>query len=499
MTALSCASTRTAAVWGFPILLGILASITVVRLVGLGISSVDLNFDEAQYWDWSRELAWGYFSKPPLIAWIVAAARHVCGEGEACIRAPAPVLYLGTSVIVYALARQLYDAQVAFFAALSVALAAGVAFSARIISTDVPLLFFWALALLAYCKLLAGDRVWAIVLGIALGVGLLAKYAMIYFLIGMALAAWLDADARRILRRPELWAALAGAALIVMPNAIWNVENGFVSITHITDSVEERGVGLNPLFAVEFIAAQFAVLGPVVFVVLMGAICRVASADMNRADRLMLAFAIAPLALMTATAFITRVNPNWAAPAFVSAIVVVSSVLVRREAWEWLALSLAIGVIAQAVLLVGDARAYRLHLPWLANGDVYDRTLGWHELGDAAVRLARSVGARTIVAERRPEIAALAYYGRDREAGVAAWPRGPRPVDHFDFSRPLNETTPQPLLLLTWCASDLSADFASVEPLGVLNVKTGPTTTRGYLVFKLDGRRGPIQSVGRCR
>jgi hypothetical protein len=96
-------------------------------------------------------------------------------------------------------------------------------------------------------------------------------------------------------------------------------------------------------------------------------------------------------------------------------------------------------------------------------------------------------------------LAALAYYGRDQGVGVAAWPRGPRPVDHFDLSRALSETTPQPLLLLTWCASDLSADFASVEPLGVITAKTAPTTARGYLVFKLDGRRGPIQSVGRCR
>ena len=50
-------------------------------------------------------------------------------------------------------------------------------FSARIISTDVPLLFFWALALLAYVKLLAGaDTRWGIVLGAAFGFGLMAKY-----------------------------------------------------------------------------------------------------------------------------------------------------------------------------------------------------------------------------------------------------------------------------------------------------------------------------------
>src|SRR5438132_7559622 len=102
--------------FGFAALL--LAGLTVIRLIGLKLSIVDLFFDEAQYWAWSRELAFGYFSKPPLLAWIIAAAERICGSSEACIRAPAPILYFGTSLLVYALARQLYDAQVAFFAAL---------------------------------------------------------------------------------------------------------------------------------------------------------------------------------------------------------------------------------------------------------------------------------------------------------------------------------------------------------------------------------------------
>src|SRR3954452_18686267 len=163
----------------FALAVAILAILTLVRLVGLSFSSVDLFFDEAQYWAWSREPAFGYFSKPPLLAWTIALAERVCGSSEACIRAPAPILYFGTSLLVYAIARQLYDVRTAFWAALSLALATGCVFSARIISTDVPLLLFWALALLAYVKLVdGGDQRWAIVLGVALGLGLLAKYAM---------------------------------------------------------------------------------------------------------------------------------------------------------------------------------------------------------------------------------------------------------------------------------------------------------------------------------
>src|ERR1700680_4162877 len=68
----------------------IVAGLTLVRLIGLAPSVVDLFPDEAQYWAWSRDLAWGYFSKQPLLAWTIAAADHVCGRAEAWLLAPAP-------------------------------------------------------------------------------------------------------------------------------------------------------------------------------------------------------------------------------------------------------------------------------------------------------------------------------------------------------------------------------------------------------------------------
>ncbi len=504
MATLSYGFSRMRAVPGPALVLTILVAITVVRLVGLRFSAVDLYWDEAQYWNWSRELAFGYFSKPPLLAWIIAAAEHVCGSGEACIRAPAPILYFGTSVTVYALARQLYDPIVAAFAALLTALSTGLVFSARIISTDVPLVFFWALALLAYVKMLAGHRPWAVVLGIALGFGFLAKYAMIYFIAGIALAAWLDSDARRLLRRSDFWLALAIAALIVAPNLIWNVNNGFVTLKHVGQNVQGEGFELNPLHALKFIVEQFAVFGPVCFAVLLIAIVRAASQDLDRADRLMLAFALPPLALVTAAGFVVAVHANWAAPAYISAFVLVAALLVRWRAWTWLAASLAIGVVAQAAVLVTDARAKTLHLPWLTKRDIYSPTLGWQALGTEARRLAHRVGARTIVADWRPEIAALLYYLRDEPEHVVGWPSGPVPAHHFDIARPISEAMPEPFLLITQCPSPsrlsrLSAYFVNVQPLGMFSVPTGPTSVRTYFGFKLEDRRGPIGPLGACR
>lgn len=502
MAALSESSPRSLVVPSFGLALGVLVVVTIVRLVGLKFSVVDLFFDESQYWAWSRELAFGYFSKPPLLAWVIALAEHVCGSSEACVRAPSPVLYFGISLVVYAIAWQLYDERVAFFAAISVALATGGAFSARIISTDVPLLFFWALALLAYVRLVTGGGArWAVLLGVALGLGMLAKYAMVYFLLGVALAALLDRDARRLVRAPALWLAFAIAAILIAPNILWNLDNGLATFRHTGDNIQGNGVKIEPLRALEFVASQFAVFGPILFTALLGAMARIASPAMSRADRLMLAFAIPPLALITVTGLVTHANANWAAPAFISGIVVAVAVLVRHEAWKWLAVSIALGVLVQAGLLVGDVMATRLHLPLLAKGDVYNRTLGWRSLGEQAGRLARQVGARTIVGEYRSNVASLLYYWRDQPEQVLAWPGERGPEDQFELTRALTDAAPQPILFVSHCASPtrLEAHFTKVESLGRFDAPTGPTSARTYFPFKLDGRRGAIGPLGACR
>src|SRR6202008_3287010 len=77
----------------FSVLLTGLAALLCVRLFALATNGTDLFFDEAQYWAWSQDPALGYFSKPPLIAWIIGAATTACGAEEACVRLPSPLLH----------------------------------------------------------------------------------------------------------------------------------------------------------------------------------------------------------------------------------------------------------------------------------------------------------------------------------------------------------------------------------------------------------------------
>ena len=108
--ALGLEAARAQSRWTLFLLVG-LGAILCLRLVALYWNTTDLFFDEAQYWAWGEEPAFGYYSKPPLIAWIIRAATEACGAGEACVRLPSPLLHTATALAVFLLGRGLYDAR----------------------------------------------------------------------------------------------------------------------------------------------------------------------------------------------------------------------------------------------------------------------------------------------------------------------------------------------------------------------------------------------------
>jgi len=543
-------------------------TLTIVRLVALRFSTVDLFFDESQYWSWSREPALGYFSKPPLLAWLIAAAEHLCGPSEACIRAPAPLMSLGISLLAYAIARALYDARTGFWAAMLAALGTGSVFSARIVSTDVPLVLFFALALFAYARLLQKpDWRWALLLGLAIGAGLLAKYAMIYVLPGLVLAAAFDKRARALLAAPELRLALASALIVVSPNILWNAAHGFLTFRHAGGNVIGEPIEPSVMRPLEFLAAQFAVFGPVVFGVAIALLGRVAFAfgraafsPLSRgeghriwarplalpacgersefarlsrkfrvrgrlresepmlepverpphpdplpasgereqtADRILLAFALPPLVVVTITASLVHAYANWAAAAFIPLALLAAAVLVRRNLSILLWASLALGLAVQIALIGADVFATTIRLPFLAKPNPYYRTLGWNAYGRTVGRLARKLGISTIASDTRAEVASLLYYWRDQAEQVLAWPT----VDDlpgFDLTRGLTAASPQPVLFVSQCQDTdrLEQFYAKVTPLGVF-VPDDPVP-RGFAAFTLEEPRGPIGPLAPC-
>ena len=107
--------------YGIGLMLGIVLLATSLRILVLSNQAYPLYGDEAQYWVWSRHLDWGYYSKPPLIAWLIRLGTLWLGNGEFGVRALSPFLHAGTAILLYLTGRRLYDSRVGFWTALAYA------------------------------------------------------------------------------------------------------------------------------------------------------------------------------------------------------------------------------------------------------------------------------------------------------------------------------------------------------------------------------------------
>ena len=449
-----------------------LAALLLVRLVALALNRTDLFFDEAQYWTWSLEPAFGYYSKPPLIAWLISLSTAVCGQAEFCIRLPAPILHTLTAVAVFALGQRLYDTRTGALSAFAFATLPGISLSAGIISTDVPLLTCWAVALYAFVALTQEqDAVWpAVLLGVALGLGLNAKYAMAFFV--PCAGIWLALTPARhdLLRDRRLWAALGLGVALIVPNLAWNALNSFATFSHTADNAKWSGA----LLVVAVRWSRHGLVDP---------------------DRLLLAFCLPVLGIITVQAFLSRAHANWAAPAYVSASVLVIATLVREVDQRWLRTSFWIHGAVLGVLLVAVAVAGHVRLPFA--GDPFARTLGWKAV--AEVTRARLGAARAearpfaaVITDERAMTAELLYYMRGEATPVLAWTGGLKPQDHYEMKRPFTTASPQPVLLvaLRHDRDKVLARFADVVALGDVDIPAGAGPPRRVSFFQLSGFKG---------
>ena len=453
------------------LLLAALGVLFIARLVTLSLSSTDLYMDEAQYWAWAQRLDWGYFTKPPLIAWLIAGTTAVCGDSILCIRLPAIILQLGTALVLFYAARSLYGAAAGIWTAILYATLPGISFASLIISTDGPLLFFWSLALAALFSLRErpGNGA-AVLLGIAIGLGVLTKYAMLFFVGCWLIAAFVCPTTRRALFSRQAMIALVLAFLIVLPNLWWNVVNGFETVAHTAEDANWTDFAANWRGVGEYLGAQFGIFGPLLFGALLVAFVRIGIGAFGPRERMLAAFSLPILVAITAQALIYKANANWGATAFPAGLILLCG-LVPRTRWRWvLPASLAAHLLAMAVIGVGFANAERLRLP---NGKApFWGMTGWTLMADEVRDELAKGGYRTLLTNERYLFAELAYELRDLAADglvIRAWKApGTAPAHQFAETAPLSAADPEPVLFVgrgPLSARDL-AHFSAVRDLG---------------------------------
>lgn len=311
----------------------LVAAVVIVRMgvTLMFVNGADLAGDEAYYWDWGRRPDWGYYSKPPMIGWMMGGIGWLTGNAEWGIRFGAMLLGTLTLILVHRIALVLFDARTAFLAALLVLLTLANAGLNLLLTIDAPLLLCWTLGLLLFwfaaqkptCNIRWGA------LALVIGIGTLSKQMMLAFPVLMLLFAAVSRQDRGLLRNARMWIAIVVGMAFIIPVLKWNQEHAWITLEHTKHHFDTQSLGIGKWLGrtLENVGLQALIYTPVTFVAMIVAM-RVAVRERKRLTRpvLFLLLACAPaLVLFALLALRQRINPNWPGAFFVPAFVLVAA------------------------------------------------------------------------------------------------------------------------------------------------------------------------------
>ena len=478
------------------IALAVIAALTALRIVVLFLSPLDLYPDEAQYWWWSQNPAFGYFSKPPMIAWIIWLTTAIFGDNEWAIRLGSPLLHGLTALFVFGIARRLIDdARTGLWSALAYLTTPGVSYSSGIISTDVPLLFFWAAALYGLVRALDDRRWrWVLLMGVAFGLGLEAKYAMFYFLLCAGVAAIVSPAVRRVVLSGRGLAVLVIGLMLLLPNVLWNAAHHFPTVAHTESNADWSHARYSIVGLAEFIGGQFGVFGPLLMVGLLIGLWRLGRGpDRDEGAAILAAFCVPPLVLIIVQSFISEANANWAATAYVAAtpLAVWALIGLWRSRLLWASFAFD-GLVLVVLALIWMSPSFANAI---GQGNAFKRMEGWEQLGNAVADRASQGRYPVIAAANRSIMAELLYYAAPRTALVRMWDKDRHDDDHFQMT--LRLTAPAHRTLIVLAPDEAAPVLRTFDSSTLVDTVTIPIGGRHLRVTQLyDARdyRGPQTS-----
>jgi hypothetical protein len=204
------------------------ATATIIVHVLTG-SRYGFHRDELATLDDARHLAWGYVAYPPMTPFFGRLSLIFFGTTVVGFRLFAAVAQAVAVVLTGLMAREMGGGRMAqlLAAAAAIPFCLGGGALMQYVSFDY---LFWVLTAYLVARLLASDDPrWWIAIGSAIGLGMMAKYSMIFFAAGLV-AAVLLTDARRYLKSKWLWCGVAASLIIFLPNLLWQVQHHFVSL-----------------------------------------------------------------------------------------------------------------------------------------------------------------------------------------------------------------------------------------------------------------------------
>lgn len=387
--------------------------LSIFRVYYITYGPLDLSPDEAHYWEWSRRLDLSYYSKGPMIAYMIAGGTALFGDTVFGVRIPAVVCSLLSSVVLYKLGKEMFDEKIGALSAIVFQLIPLYSVFGVIFTIDSPFTLLWIVSLYVFWKAVTACRIeseggtaqgvssscrpsqaalyWLSV-GITVGLGLLTKYTMAFFYV-CALLFLLSPGNRRILKTPAPYASFLASLIVFSPVIIWNISHNWVTLRHTAGQAHiADGLRISLASFIEFTGSQLGVLTPFIGVMIMIALWKIKKSEDQRGGFLFW-FSVPVVVFFLLKSLQGKVQANWAMTGYLTGIIAFSALFLsgwgrnRRS----LKVLVAVGIVVSIAVTAVAHYPYKFHVPMKL--DPSARLRGWKDLGKAADDLLQGVRA----------------------------------------------------------------------------------------------------------
>ena len=260
-----------------------------------------LHSDESYYWMYSENLDWGFFDHPPMAALFIHLG-HLLLPGEIGVRLF--LILLSTTTLALIL-NELDEQEDVFFLAVFV-------LSFPLVHThiagflaipDIPLLFFTVLFLITYRKFLNQQKLSnSLLLGFLAAAMVYSKYHA-FAVLGLIVISNLN-----LLRNKFFWLAVGTAVFLLIPHALWQIENEFPTFKY---HLVERAKPFRLKYVFPNLINQLLMAGPLTGIIVVWKLARVKINDKFKRG---LVFNIAGFYLLFFIfSFKNRIEAHWGA------------------------------------------------------------------------------------------------------------------------------------------------------------------------------------------
>ena len=469
---------RNAALWTFAFVL--LATIGNLSFLLLRCP-YDLAGDEAHYWEWSRHLDWSYYSKGPLVAYIIAAGRWLLadwsnarlGNEMLAVRIPAVVLSIVSMIGIATLAWRVTRRSSIVAVSLALMMTMPIfAVGAKLMTIDAPLMALWVWALVLIHAGLRGRSVlpWLAV-GVLIALGILAKYNMLLLFPAVLITIAISRELWGHFKRPGPYLATLIGLLGFFPILYWNAQHAWVSFRHVAGQAGVAGgPSINFAGPLEYIASQLAVVNAFWLVGLCIAVVvlwRKPTDERETQDawelRLLIAAAATPFLVFLGFSPLTKIQPNWPVTGLATGVIVLALWIrrrwrapipgVQRQMRLFLWAGAVLGFLAIVILHEPDLMTpvYQLmtrnapewELTPVAKVDPTARLRGWETLGAGIAKVVGSIKPGMpepfILTDSYQPASQIAFYVPEIEVTCASAVLGGRHSQYDIWPNPMDD------------------------------------------------------------